>query len=175
MTDGFLWFLKYIIRLQKKIKKCTIKNPVEFSILMYFVLPSKFIFSECFRCCHPMTFYSLDLIVVEAENTHARCMYSKKSQDFGGIFFSELICIFHPSFHLKGFTRYKGKLHSSVNIKSKNDMWKILWFWSNSQNVKASRKPFEFWLKKLTFSGNSVDPWLCPPSSWLYKLSLLVP
>ena len=143
---------------------------------MYFVLPSKFIFSECFRCCHPMTFYSLDLIVVEAENTHARCMYSKKSQDFG-YFFSQNLFAF--SIHLSIWKvlpdRYK-----KIAFFCQNDNWqilekKILWFWSNSQNVKASRKPFEFWLKKLTFSGNSADPWLCPPSSWLYKLSLLVP
>ena len=111
---------------------------------MYFVLPSKFIFSECFRCCHPMTFYSLDLIVVEAENTHARCMYSKKSQDFG-YFFLRTYLHFPSIFPFERFYQmHVGKLHSTVNIKSRNDIWKILWFWSNSQNVKASRKFFDF-------------------------------
>ena len=65
-----------------------------------------------------MTFY-FNLIVVEQhppENARVACTV-KKSQDFV-YFFSELICIFHPSFHLKGFTRYVRKLHSTVNIKT---------------------------------------------------------
>ena len=107
---------------------------------------------------------------------HTRALHVQQKKPGFRVFFSQNLFAF--SIHLsiwKVLPDDIRKLHSSVNIKSKNDMWKILWFWSNSQNVKASRKPFEFWLKKLTFSGNTVDPWLCPPSSWLYKLSLLVP